>query len=94
MMTIREYLSKHNLTVNKVASENDIYTSSMNSMAEKELEKVTITYIFAIAKSLGKTPGQVLDEMAGNEVEENDSEAEEIGNAVIQLVDLLQNTKK
>lgn len=94
MMTIREYLSKYNLTVNKVASENDLYTSSLNSMAEKELEKVPVKYIFAIAKSLGKTPGQVLDEMVGNKVEKNDSEAEEIGNTMIQLFKLLQQQEK
>ncbi|MCI2961001.1 helix-turn-helix domain-containing protein [Pediococcus pentosaceus] len=62
-MIIKRYLEKNNISMYKIAKENNIAQTTIFNASNKKLDSLSFKILRAIAKSLNKTVGQVADEL-------------------------------
>ena len=65
MNVLQKYLDKNNLSKYKIAKASGISQMTLSHATEdgKKLDGQTVKVIKAVAYTLGKTPGQVLDDL-------------------------------
>lgn len=66
-MKMDDYLEANGTTRYQVSKISGIYASAFQNASEQELKNVPVKYFQAIGLVLGKTSGQVLDEMTADE---------------------------
>ena len=67
---MQEYLSQHDLTINRVATLTGITQSTLQSASEKPIARSSVKLINAIAQAVGKDTGTVVNELFALEDEE------------------------
>lgn len=67
-----KYLQRNGVTRYKVAKMSGVYISTLQRVAKSnEINNISVRILRATAETLGKTPGQVLDEMLNMEEDSN-----------------------
>lgn len=60
---MQEYLSQHDLTINRVATLTGITQSTLQSASEKPIARSSVKLISAIGQAVGKDTGTVINEL-------------------------------
>lgn len=63
MQTIKRYLELNNVTGYQIAKENDVTQPTIDRAANKPLDNLSFKNLRAIANTLGKSVGQVANEL-------------------------------
>lgn len=71
MNILDKYLSAHDLTRYQLEQVSGIRQSTWNNVKEKSITSYSVRLIMAIANAIGKSSGQVLDELIQLELEED-----------------------
>lgn len=70
-MIIKQYLEKNNISMYKIAKENDMAQTTIFNASNKKLDSLSFRILRAIANSLNKTVGEVANEL--NEMDKQSS---------------------
>ena len=70
MNLLDNYLSKHNVTRYQLEQVSGIRQSTWNNAKDKSITSYSVRLIMGIANTIGKSSGQVLDELIQLELDE------------------------